>query len=81
MTVGLGMSWLRARGYRLFGGGWLNPFVEASFGFEFINRLIVRGTYRLAEQLSVTQTGELNWNILGIVSALLMVLIVLWLGA
>lgn len=81
VAVGLGLSWLRARGYRLFGGGWLNPFVEASFGFEFINRLIVRGTYKMAEQLSVTQTGELNWNILGIVSALLMVLIVLWLGA
>ncbi|MGZ9222618.1 MAG: NADH-quinone oxidoreductase subunit 5 family protein [Anaerolineales bacterium] len=81
VAVGLGMSWLRARGYRLFGGGWLNPFVEASFGFEFINRLIVRGTYKMAEQLSLTQTGELNWNILGIFSALLMVLIVLWLGA
>jgi NADH-quinone oxidoreductase subunit L len=81
VSVGLGMSWLRARGYRLFGGGWLNPFVEASFGFEFINRLIVRGTYKMAEQLSMTQTGELNWNILGIVSALLAVLLVLWLGA
>jgi NADH-quinone oxidoreductase subunit L len=81
VAVGLGMSWLRARGYRLFGGGWLNPFVEASFGFEFINRLIVRGTYKMAEQLSITQTGELNWNILGIVSALLTVLLVLWLGA
>ncbi|MGZ9233984.1 MAG: NADH-quinone oxidoreductase subunit 5 family protein [Anaerolineales bacterium] len=81
VAVGLGMSWLRARGYRLFGGGWLNPFVEASFGFEFINRLIVRGTYKMAEQLSLTQTGELNWNILGIFGALLMVLIVLWLGA
>jgi hypothetical protein len=81
VAVGLGMSWLRARGNRLLGGGWLNPFVEASFGFEFINRLIVRGTYKMAEQLSITQTGELNWNILGIVSALLAVLLVLWLGA
>jgi NADH-quinone oxidoreductase subunit L len=81
VAVGLGMSWLRARGYRLFGGGWLNPFVEASFGFESINRLIVRGTYKMAEQLSMTQTGELNWNILGIVSALLAVLLILWLGA
>jgi len=81
VAVGLGISWLRARGYRLFGGGWLNPFVETSFGFESLNRLIVRGTYKFSEQLSVTQTGELNWNILGIVSALLAVLIVLWLGA
>jgi NADH-quinone oxidoreductase subunit L len=81
VAAGLGISWLRARGFVLFGGGWLNPFVESSFGFEWVNRLIVRGTYRLAGVLSATQTGELNWNILGIVSALLVVLIVLWLGA
>ena len=81
VAVGFGISWMRARGYALFGGGWLNPFVESSFGFESLNRLIVRGTYRIAEGLSLTQTGELNWNILGIISALLVVLIVLWLGA
>jgi len=81
VAVGFGISWLRARGLALFGGGWLNPFVESSFGFESFNRLIVRGTYRLAEQLSLTQTGELNWNILGIIGALLAVLIFLWLGA
>jgi NADH-quinone oxidoreductase subunit L len=81
IVVGFGVSWLRARGYRLFGGGWLNPFVESSFGFEALNRLFVKGIYRVAEWLSLTQTGELNWNILGIVSALLVVLIALWLGA
>ena len=81
VAVGFGISWLRARGYRLFGGGWLNPFVESSFGFEALNRLFVKGTYQVAEWLSLTQTGELNWNILGIVSALLVVLIVLWMGA
>jgi NADH-quinone oxidoreductase subunit L len=81
VAVGLGISWLRARGYRLFGGGWLNPFVESSFGFEWINRLIVRGTYQMAEWFSTSQSGELNWNILGIISALLVVLVVLLLGA
>jgi hypothetical protein len=81
IAVGFGVSWLRARGYRLFGGGWLNPFVESSFGFEALNRLFVKGIYRVAEWLSLTQTGELNWNIFGIVSALLVVLIALWLGA
>jgi NADH-quinone oxidoreductase subunit L len=81
IAVGLGFSWLRARGYQLFGGGWLNSVAETSFGFEPVNRLIVRGTYRIVEQLSLTQTGELNWNILGIISALLVVLVVLWLGA
>ena len=81
VAVGLGTSWLRARGLALFGDGWLNPFVESSFGFEWVNRLLVRGSYRIATQLSATQTGELNWNILGIISALLLVLLVLWLGA
>jgi len=81
VAVGLGISWMRARGYALFGGGWLNPFVESSFGFEFLNRLIVKGIYQVAEWFSLTQTGELNWNILGIISALLAVLLVLWLGA
>jgi NADH-quinone oxidoreductase subunit L len=81
VAVGFGISWLRARGLTLFAGGWLNPFVESSFGFEWINRLVVRGTYRVAQQLSLTQSGELNWNILGIISALLIVLVVLGLGA
>jgi NADH-quinone oxidoreductase subunit L len=81
VAAGLGISWLRARGLALFGGGWLNPFVESSFGFEWVNRLLVRGTYQLAARLSTLQTGELNWNILGIISALLVVLIALWWGA
>jgi NADH-quinone oxidoreductase subunit L len=78
VAVGLGIAWMRARGFQLFGGGWLNPFVESSFGFEFLNRLIVKATYQVAEWFSRTQTGELNWNIFGIISALLAVLIALW---
>jgi hypothetical protein len=81
IAAGFGVPWLRARNFQLFGGGWLNPFVESSFGFEALNRFVVKGIYRVAEWLSLTQTGELNWNILGIVSALLVVLIALWLGA
>ena len=81
VALGFGISWVRARGFRLFGGGWLNPLVESSFGFESLNRFVVRGVYQIAERFSVTQTGELNWNILGIIGALLVVLVVLWLGA
>ena len=81
VALGFGISWVRARGFALFGGGWLNPLVESSFGFESLNRFVVQSTYKIAEQFSRTQTGELNWNILGIVSALLVVLVVLWLGA
>ena len=81
VALGFMVFWVRARGYKLFGGGWLDPFVESSFGFELVNRIVVRGTYKIAEGFSATQTGELNWNILGIIGALLVVLLVLWLGA
>ena len=83
LVVALGaiLAWVRVRGYALFGADWLDPFVESSFGFEPLNRFIVRSIYKVAEQFSKTQTGELNWNILGIFSALLVVLLVLWLGA
>jgi hypothetical protein len=33
-----------------------------------------------AEDLRATQTGQLNWNILGIFGGLLTVLFILWLG-
>jgi NADH-quinone oxidoreductase subunit L len=80
VAFGFLISWIRARGYKLFGGGWLDPFVESSFGLEPVNRFVVRGTYKIAAGFSATQTGELNWNILGIFCALLVVLVVLWLG-
>ena len=81
VALGFGISWVRARGLVLFGGGWLKPFVDTSFGFETLNHVAVRGISAIGERLRVTQTGELNWNILGIVSGLLAVLVVLWLGA
>jgi NADH-quinone oxidoreductase subunit L len=81
VALGFWMSWVRARGFRLFGGGWLQPFVDTSFGFESLNNVVVRAVSSFAERLRITQSGELNWNIFGIVSALLVVLVVLWLGA
>jgi NADH-quinone oxidoreductase subunit L len=81
VAIGFGLFWLAGRKSALSDGGWFTPFVDSSFGFEPINRFVVRTTYQISEQFSLTQTGELNWNILGIVSALLVVLIVLWMGA
>jgi NADH-quinone oxidoreductase subunit L len=81
VAIGFGLFWLSGRKSALSDGGWFTPFVDSSFGFEPINRFVVRSTYQISEQFSLTQTGELNWNILGIISALLVVLILLWLGA
>lgn len=60
--------------------GWLDAIAEGSFGFESLNRQLVILTQRTAAILQKTQTGQLNWNILGIAGALLMVLVVLWWG-
>jgi NADH-quinone oxidoreductase subunit L len=53
---------------------------EASFGFEAINRAVVKGVQSGAEALRNTQTGLLNWNILGLVAGLVVVLVVLMWG-
>jgi len=81
IAVSAGISWLRAKGYQLFGGGWLEPLVDTSFGFDSLNQVVVRSVSGFAERLRATQTGELNWNIFGIISGLLIVLVILWLGA
>ena len=83
LIVGLGLSiaWVRMKGFEYFGGGWLQPFVDTSFGFEPVNHFVVQAVSRFAERLRATQTGELNWNILGIISGLLLVLVFLWMGA
>lgn len=50
------------------------------FGFEAFNRWVVRGILSGAEILRGTQTGMLNWNIVGLVTAFVIVLLVLFLG-
>lgn len=57
---------------------WWNTLTETSFGFETLNHSVVRGVNLIAEKLRFTQSGELNWNILGIMGGLLAVLLVLW---
>jgi NADH-quinone oxidoreductase subunit L len=80
VALGFAISWVRARGYRLFGGGWLTPLVETSLGFDSLNGWIVQRVNQWSEDLRTTQTGQLNWNILGIFSGMLVVLFILWLG-
>ena len=61
---------------------WLNTLTESSFGFESVNHFVVSTVSKFAEGLRITQTGQLNWNILGIIGALFIVLaLLLWGGA
>ncbi|HWQ45967.1 MAG TPA: NADH-quinone oxidoreductase subunit L [Longilinea sp.] len=57
--------------------GWA---AEHSFGFEAINKGIVRCTQGIAEALRVTQTGSLAWNVVGILAGLILVLAILAIG-
>jgi NADH-quinone oxidoreductase subunit L len=68
--------------------GWLFKMVrplaklaDASFGFEAINRAVVRGTQGIGEALRFSQTGELAWNVVGIAAGLIILLAILTLGA
>ena len=77
VAIGFGISWVRARGFQLFGGSWLQPFVDTSFGFDWLNRQVAAVTVRFASVLQKTQTGVLSWNVVGILAAFLVVLIFL----
>ncbi|NMB87875.1 MAG: NADH-quinone oxidoreductase subunit L, partial [Chloroflexi bacterium] len=82
IAVGLAAWWQRAAlsglAKRLAGVAWA---AEHSFGFEAINRGVVSATQGSAEALRNTQTGMLNWNVLGILAGLIVVLAILALGA
>jgi NADH-quinone oxidoreductase subunit L len=78
VALGLGAWWQRDRltpvASRL---RFVSDAAAADFGFGWLNRVIVRGVKGIAQELSVTQTGQLNWNVLGIVGGLVIVLVIL----
>jgi NADH-quinone oxidoreductase subunit L len=81
VTLGLVAWWQRDKlawlGKALKPLGWA---AENSFGFEAINKGIVRCTQGIAEALRVTQTGSLAWNVIGILAGLILVLAILAIG-
>jgi NADH-quinone oxidoreductase subunit L len=59
---------------------WVARAASADFGFEWLNRQVVVAAQFTAILLRRTQTGQLNWNMVGIVGALVVVLLVLVIG-
>jgi NADH-quinone oxidoreductase subunit L len=55
----------------------LQPSLQKGLGFEWLNRQVARLFDRTAAALQRTQTGQLNWNILGILAGLVILLLVL----
>lgn len=58
--------------------GSFSTLFETSFGFGWLNQQVTNCVGRIAMFLQKSQTGQLNWNILGIAGALLIVLALLW---
>lgn len=51
------------------------------FGFEWINRRVIGVTSNAAGAVRLTQTGQLNWNVVGIIGGLIVVMMILaWRG-
>jgi NADH-quinone oxidoreductase subunit L len=53
------------------------PLAESGLGFEWLNTQIVSLTQRLAAFLQRFQTGQLNWNVAGILGGLILILLLL----
>ena len=56
-------------------------FVQGGLGFEAVNRSIVRAANGLSAAVRITQTGQLQWNLLGLVGALILFLCLMAIGA
>ena len=56
-------------------------FSKDGMGFEWLNHQVVAGIRTAAAGLSITQTGQLNWNMVGIVAGLIILLVLLIWGA
>jgi len=59
----------------------LKPLAARGLGFEWINQQIVNMTRGAASALQTTQTGQLNWNVAGILAGLVVILLILIRGA
>jgi NADH-quinone oxidoreductase subunit L len=75
VALGLAAWWWRDKLAGL--GNALQPIANMArndFGFEWLNSQIVKLTQTIAEASRATQTGQLNWNVAGIVGGLVIVL-------
>lgn len=60
---------------------WLRKASVNSFGFEAVNRGIVKATQATGEGLRATQTGLLSWNVLAILVTIILLFAIYALGA
>jgi NADH-quinone oxidoreductase subunit L len=76
-VIGLGFGLWAARKHFARPAKALKPLVEGGLGFEWLNRQIVTLTQTVATFLQRFQTGQLNWNVVGILGGLILILLLL----
>ena len=79
VATGMTVWWWRGRMTHLWRRLYpLRRAVSHDFGFEWLNHRLVNGVAGFAAAWQTSQTGQLNWNVAGIVVGLIVVLLVLW---
>ena len=77
--LGLGIFWMVRKQATAGNEARFDILSRESFGFDWLNRQATSITFKVATVLQETQTGKLNWNVVGILGALLVVLVfLLW---
>jgi hypothetical protein len=77
-SLGLAAWWWRDRLGWLTGRlGWVARAATAECGLDVVNRQITRLVRRAADGLRVVETGQLNWNMVGLAGGLVIVLAIL----
>lgn len=80
LVVGLGLAAWSGRGRLTNVAGyfqWLAKAAEQGFGFDWVGHQVVRVTQVAAAAWQKTQTGQLNWNVAGMVIGLIIFLVFL----
>ena len=79
VALGLAVSWMVRKQAAGPAPAALEALSRESFGLDWLNAQVARLTLQSASVLQKTQTGEMNWNVVGIIGALVVVLgILLW---
>jgi NADH-quinone oxidoreductase subunit L len=76
-VIGLGFGLWAGRKFFARPAQALKPVAQGGLGFEWLNRQIVRLTQRCAAFLQRFHTGQLNWNVVGILGGLVVILCIL----
>ena len=79
VALGLGISWMVRKQATAPVPAALEALSRESFGLDWLNQQVVKFVSQSAAVVQKTQTGEMNWNVVGIIGALVVVLgILLW---